>query len=85
MNGKHFSEKLGRNDPCPCGSGLRFQGVLPYLSEIRGNLSRRLLLGRRALQLAAARLAATLLPPNHKLQWARLPWATFGYAKPRPA
>jgi uncharacterized protein YecA (UPF0149 family) len=22
-------EKLGRNDPCPCGSGKRFQGVLP--------------------------------------------------------
>jgi hypothetical protein len=22
-------EKLGRNDPCPCGSGRRFQGVLP--------------------------------------------------------
>ncbi|WP_373062815.1 SEC-C metal-binding domain-containing protein [Zavarzinia sp.] len=22
-------EKLGRNDPCPCGSGRRFQAVLP--------------------------------------------------------
>jgi len=22
-------EKLGRNDPCPCGSGKRFQGMLP--------------------------------------------------------
>ncbi|HTR85315.1 MAG TPA: SEC-C metal-binding domain-containing protein [Reyranella sp.] len=22
-------EKLGRNDPCPCGSGHRFQGLLP--------------------------------------------------------
>jgi len=21
---KHLSEKLGRNDPCPCGSGRRF-------------------------------------------------------------
>jgi SEC-C motif len=21
-------EKLGRNDPCPCGSGKRFQGML---------------------------------------------------------
>jgi hypothetical protein len=21
-------EKLGRNDPCPCGSGRRFQGML---------------------------------------------------------
>jgi uncharacterized protein YecA (UPF0149 family) len=27
-----LTEKLGRNDLCPCGSGLRFQGVL---SEIR--------------------------------------------------
>ncbi|MGH9825934.1 MAG: SEC-C metal-binding domain-containing protein [Blastocatellia bacterium] len=25
---KELSEKLGRNDPCPCGSGLRFQPVL---------------------------------------------------------
>ncbi|WP_422250712.1 SEC-C metal-binding domain-containing protein [Sphingorhabdus sp.] len=22
-------EKLGRNDPCPCGSGRRFQTLLP--------------------------------------------------------
>ncbi|MEO1648702.1 MAG: SEC-C metal-binding domain-containing protein [Pseudomonadota bacterium] len=22
-------EKLGRNDPCPCGSGKSFQTVLP--------------------------------------------------------
>lgn len=22
-------EKLGRNDPCPCGSGKRFQDLLP--------------------------------------------------------
>ncbi|WP_370691184.1 SEC-C metal-binding domain-containing protein [Kordiimonas sp. SCSIO 12610] len=21
-------EKLGRNDPCPCGSGYRFQAML---------------------------------------------------------
>jgi uncharacterized protein YecA (UPF0149 family) len=21
---KHLSEKLGRNDPCPCGSGRSF-------------------------------------------------------------
>ncbi|MEL6796808.1 MAG: SEC-C metal-binding domain-containing protein [Planctomycetota bacterium] len=25
---KEFLEKLGRNDPCPCGSGKRFQEVL---------------------------------------------------------
>lgn len=26
---KELIEKLGRNDPCPCGSGRRFQGLLP--------------------------------------------------------
>jgi uncharacterized protein YchJ len=25
---KELVEKLGRNDPCPCGSGRRFQEVL---------------------------------------------------------
>ncbi|MGA2155647.1 MAG: SEC-C metal-binding domain-containing protein [Bryobacteraceae bacterium] len=24
-----MQEKLGRNDPCPCGSGRRFQELLP--------------------------------------------------------
>jgi len=26
--GKELIEKLGRNDPCPCGSGKRFQTLL---------------------------------------------------------
>jgi len=26
---KELSEKLGRNDPCPCGSGKSFQMLLP--------------------------------------------------------
>jgi len=26
---KELIEKLGRNDPCPCGSELRFQALLP--------------------------------------------------------
>jgi uncharacterized protein YecA (UPF0149 family) len=26
---KELLEKLGRNDPCPCGSGKRFQEMLP--------------------------------------------------------
>ncbi len=26
---KELTEKLGRNDPCPCGSGRRFQTLLP--------------------------------------------------------
>lgn len=28
---KELLEKLGRKDLCPCGSGLRFQAVLPPL------------------------------------------------------
>jgi uncharacterized protein YecA (UPF0149 family) len=26
---KELIEKLGRTDPCPCGSGKRFQETLP--------------------------------------------------------
>jgi uncharacterized protein YecA (UPF0149 family) len=26
---KELLERLGDNDPCPCGSGRRFQAVLP--------------------------------------------------------
>ena len=26
---KELSEKLGRNDPCPCGSARSFQALLP--------------------------------------------------------
>jgi hypothetical protein len=26
---KELCEKLGNNDPCPCGSGRRFQELLP--------------------------------------------------------
>jgi uncharacterized protein YecA (UPF0149 family) len=28
---KELSEKLGRNDLCPCGSGKRFQEMLPEI------------------------------------------------------
>lgn len=28
INGKELIEKLGRRDPCPCGSGKCFQEVL---------------------------------------------------------
>jgi hypothetical protein len=27
-------EKLGRNDPCPCGSGKRFQALLPAFRPV---------------------------------------------------
>ncbi|MGZ8781260.1 MAG: SEC-C metal-binding domain-containing protein [Thermoanaerobaculia bacterium] len=32
---KELLEKLGRNDPCPCGSGRRFQEVLYALGTLR--------------------------------------------------
>jgi uncharacterized protein YecA (UPF0149 family) len=31
---KELREKLGRNDPCPCGSGRSFQKVLPALRAL---------------------------------------------------
>jgi hypothetical protein len=34
---KELIEKLGRNDPCPCGSGRRFQGVLPEIAAFSSN------------------------------------------------
>src|SRR5580700_10464616 len=33
--GKELLEKLGRNDPCPCGSGRRFQALLHAHGRIR--------------------------------------------------
>src|SRR5712692_7226945 len=32
---KELVEKLGRNDLCPCGSGRRFQTLLPAHGQIR--------------------------------------------------
>ncbi len=32
---KELVEKLGRNDLCPCGSGKRFQEVLPQDGQKR--------------------------------------------------
>jgi hypothetical protein len=32
---KELREKLGRNDLCPCGSGRRFQELLPALRTLR--------------------------------------------------
>jgi hypothetical protein len=34
---KELVEKLGRRDPCPCGSGRKFQGMLPYLKPVSSN------------------------------------------------
>jgi hypothetical protein len=46
VNGdKELVEKLGRNDPCPCGSGRRFQEVLHKDRNLRRVAPRPLLLG----------------------------------------
>ena len=31
---KQLIEKLGRNDPCPCGSGRSFQEMLPAFGPL---------------------------------------------------
>jgi hypothetical protein len=33
-NDKELQEKLGRNDLCPCGSGRKFQALLPRKRSI---------------------------------------------------
>ena len=40
---KELLEKLGRDDPCPCGSGRRFQAVLPPFRAAGRSASVRLL------------------------------------------
>ncbi|HET6314197.1 MAG TPA: SEC-C metal-binding domain-containing protein [Chloroflexia bacterium] len=41
---KELTEKLGKDDPCPCGSGRRFQAVLTQLGQLRRLRARLLLL-----------------------------------------
>jgi len=43
---KELVEKLGRNDPCPCGSGTRFQEVLHDLGPVSTGASGRTIGGR---------------------------------------
>ncbi|WP_343226985.1 SEC-C metal-binding domain-containing protein [Luteolibacter arcticus] len=42
---KELHERLGRNDPCPCGSPRRFQELLHADGPLRWLAARRLLLG----------------------------------------
>src|SRR5689334_7369294 len=53
---KELVEKLGRNDPCPCGSGKRFQGVLPRLRPVSTERS------ARTIGATDGRAAARALP-----------------------
>ncbi|MEZ5856037.1 MAG: SEC-C metal-binding domain-containing protein [Hyphomicrobiaceae bacterium] len=48
-------EKLGRNDLCPCGSGRRFQAVLPDRWSVRWRRTRLLLSGTKIDDAAAVR------------------------------
>ncbi|WP_343123399.1 SEC-C metal-binding domain-containing protein [Haloferula sp. BvORR071] len=46
VNGdKELSEKLGRNDPCPCGSSSKFQELLSQEGDPRRVLAGPVLLG----------------------------------------
>jgi hypothetical protein len=40
---KELLEKLGKEDLCPCGSGLRFQALLPQRRPLRRRPAARLL------------------------------------------
>ena len=51
--GVELVEKLGRNDLCPCGSGRRFQSLLPRVRPLRRCQSASLLSGTNAAQPAA--------------------------------
>ena len=46
---KELLERLGRNDPCPCGSGRRFPPLLPALRSLRRIRPGLFLSGNRAL------------------------------------
>jgi SEC-C motif len=37
-SGTELIEKLGRDDPCPCGSGHRFPPLLPQHGPLRRHL-----------------------------------------------
>src|ERR1700736_6236247 len=43
-----LSEKLGRNDLCPCGSGARFQALLHEIRPLRRQQAEPLLSGSEA-------------------------------------
>jgi SEC-C motif-containing protein len=51
---KELVEKLGRNDPCPCGSTRRFQELLHAERPVRRVAARLLLSARDAWHFAWA-------------------------------
>jgi SEC-C motif len=59
--GTELIEKLGRNDLCPCGSGRRFQTLLPEERPLRRRAAEPLLSGTsgRVIAGSALRIAAS--------------------------
>ncbi len=73
---KELIEKLGRNDPCPCNSGRRFQALLHADRSVRWFRPCSLLLDRLALvgdACCSVRAACRLTPrsgrPDHNCGW----------------
>ena len=62
---KELLEKLGRNDPCPCGSGRRFQALLHAHRSVRWLRPRPLFLGNRH---GRVRVAMSRALPNISVQ-----------------
>jgi hypothetical protein len=65
---KELLEKLGRNDPCPCGSGRRFQALLHAHWAVRRVRPRPLLLGKWHWARFAAHVEDSRALPNNSLQ-----------------
>jgi hypothetical protein len=65
---KELLEKLGRNDPCPCNSGHRFQTLLHAHRRVRRLRPRALLLGSLRGARRASRDESLCTAPNSALQ-----------------
>jgi hypothetical protein len=57
---KELVEKLGRNDPCPCGSGQRFQTLLHDLGPVSTAPSAMIIGGERRRVRSASVMAVKL-------------------------
>ena len=68
---KELLEKLGRNDPCPCNSGRRFQALLYADRAVRRFRPCSLLLGRPIHFDEADCTGPHGLPPNNSLERTR--------------
>ena len=66
---KELVEKLGRNDPCPCGSGKRFQALLHALGPVSTASSGTIIGGnRRASALALSPARGELIEAKRRLK-----------------